>query len=121
MKAAICQLYIKVICNYYSKVLIVFDGYGSGPTTKDETHQQRTSSEMGVDVNFILDMLLKMKKKQFLANTRNKQKFINLLGLEMQKEDDIQVKHSLGDADYDIVISPSTIGLTIKACDSCRE
>jgi hypothetical protein len=89
----------------------VFDGYADGPSTKDEAHLRRTSSEMGVDVDFTPDMLLKMKKKPFLANPRNKQKFINLLGSEMEKVD-IKVKHSPGDADYDIAMSACTIAQT---------
>jgi hypothetical protein len=47
----------------------------SGPSTKDETHQRRTGNEMGMDVDFTPDMLLKMKKKPFLANLGDKQKF----------------------------------------------
>ena len=57
---------------------------------------------MGADVEFMPDMLLRMKKKQFLANPKNKQRFINLLGSEMEKSG-IQVRQALGDADYDIV------------------
>ena len=45
-----------------------------------------------------------MKKKTFLGNLKNKQKFINLLSSEIRKEG-ILVKKSVGDADYDIVMS----------------
>ena len=64
---------------YFNNALVVVDGYTSGPTTKDETHQRRAGSEIGVDIDFTPDMLLPMKKKAFLANPRNKQKFIDLL------------------------------------------
>jgi hypothetical protein len=110
--ANICQQYIAYVCNHYPNAHIVFDGYGSGPSTKDETHQRRSGSEMGVDVDFTPDMLIKMKKKPFLANTRNKQKFLHLLGSEMGKKG-IQVTHSLGDADYDIAMTACTIALTM--------
>lgn len=50
-----------------------------------------------------------MKKKLFLANVENKQKFIHLLALEMQKYKDIDVKYAVGDADYDIVSSACNI------------
>ena len=110
--ANLCQLYIQYICNHFPNALIVFDGYGGGPSTKDETHQRRTGNEMGVNVDFTSDMLLKMKKKSFLANPKNKQKFIDLLGSEMVKEKGIQVRHSIGDADYDIVVSACTIAMT---------
>ena len=61
--ANLCQLYIQYICNHFHNALVVFDGYGGGPSTKDETHKRRTGSEMGVDVDFTPDMLLKLKKK----------------------------------------------------------
>ena len=41
----------------------MFDGYENGPSTKDETHQRRLGSEIGVDVDLGQDMMLKMKKK----------------------------------------------------------
>lgn len=100
--------------NHYHNALVVFDGYGRGPSTKDETHQRRTGGEVGADVDFTPDMLLKMKKKTFLANKQNKQKFIDLLGSEMQKEEGIEVKHSPGDADYDIAIHACTLALTTQ-------
>ena len=89
----------------------MFDGYGSNPSTKDETHERRTGSEMGVDVHFTDDMILKMRKKPFLANTKNKQKFINSLSLQMEKEG-IRVKQSAGDADYDIAMSACALART---------
>ena len=63
---------------------------------------------MGADVEFMPDMLLRMKKKQFLANPKNKQRFINLLGSEMEKSG-IQVRQALGDADYDIVTTACNV------------
>jgi hypothetical protein len=53
-------------------------------------------------------MLLKMKKT-FLANQRNKQKCVYLLGSDMEKDGGIQVRHSSGDADYDIAMSACAI------------
>ena len=103
----ICQLCVTFVRNHYHNAHIVFDGYGNGPSTKDETHQRRAGSEMGVHVDITPDMLLKMKKKTFLANTSNKQKFLNLLGSEMEQEG-IQISHSSGDADYDIVMTACT-------------
>ncbi len=81
---------------HFRKAVVVFDGYDSGPSTKDETHQRRNGTEMGVDVEFTPDMVLHMKKKPFLANLRNKQNFINMIGSKME-EDAIQVQHSPGD------------------------
>ena len=60
---------------------------------------------MGDDVACNIDLILTMKKKQFLANTRNKQSFINLLSGALKNLPDVKVKHSKGDADYDIVMA----------------
>ena len=87
----------------------MFDGYGNGPSNKDETHKRRSGSEMGANVDLTPDMMLPMKKKSFLANPNNKQRFINLLASVMEKEDGIAVKHSPADADYDIAMSACTI------------
>lgn len=38
----ICQRYIDSVERKYSKAIVVFDGYASGPDTKDATHQRRT-------------------------------------------------------------------------------
>lgn len=108
---SLCHLYTRFICSHFTNSLIVFDGYGSGPSTKDETHQRRRGREMGVDVDVTGDMLLKMKKKSFLANPRNKQRFIDLLGSQLEK-DGTNVKHSSGDADYDIVVNACMIAQT---------
>ena len=78
-----------------------------------ETHQRRTGNEMGVDVDFTPDMLLNMKKKPFLANPGNKQRFIRLLGSELEKKEGIQVTHSSGDADYDIVMAVCRTAITL--------
>ena len=92
-------------------MLVVSDGYSSDPSTKDETHQQRTGTDMGVDVDFTSDMILKMKKRPFLANPRNKQKLINIMSSQMEEEG-IQVKQSSGDAEYDIVMSACSLAET---------
>ena len=82
---------------------MVFDGYASGPSTKDETHQRRASSQNnGAEVNFKPEMLLTIKKKSFLANSKNKQKFLYFIGSELE-ETGIKVQHSATDADYNIV------------------
>ena len=97
--------------NHFSNDVVIFDGYLNGPSTKDETHM-RVGSEMGVDVDFTPDMFVKMKKKPFLANQKNKQRFINLLGAELKKESGIQIQHSSGDADFDIVKTACNITST---------
>ena len=57
---------------------------------------------MGADVEFMPDILLRMKKKQFLANPKNKQRFINLIGSKLEKSG-IQVRQACGDADVEVI------------------
>ena len=73
--ASLCHLYIQYINRYFNNALVVFI---PAVTTKDETHQRRAGSEIKVDIDFTPDMLLRMKKKAFLANPRNKQNFFFL-------------------------------------------
>ena len=47
---------------------MVFDGYMSGPTTKDSTHLTRQKHLQGKPVNFTLDMVLHLSKDAFLSN-----------------------------------------------------
>ena len=96
---AVTKIYIQYIQKHFSGgVLVVFDGYEDGPSTKDEAHHRRSGQEMGIDVNFTPEMTIKMKKKPFLANEKNKQRFLNLLGTELVKEPNIEVLHASADA-----------------------
>ena len=91
-------------------MVVVFDCHGSDPYTKDETHHLRTGTEMGVDVDFTGRRILKLKTP-FLANPRNKQKCINLLSSQIEKEG-IHLNKSSGDADYDIAMSACALAQT---------
>ena len=53
-------------------------------------------------------MQLPMKKKSFLANSKNKQKFLYFIGSELDKTG-IKVQHSASDADYNIVSTACTM------------
>ena len=108
----ICQLYGNYVQSHYQTATIIFDTYTSGPSTKDEAHQRRSGSEMCVNVQFKRDMQFSMKKKPFLANTSNKQEFLNLLGTELDKLPGISVQHAAGDADYDISMCACHIAQT---------
>ena len=77
-----------------------FDGY-SESSTKDMVHQRRAKGHASVTVTFTEDMKLSVKKANFLANSVNKQQFINMLGSYLQKK--CKVYHALGDADVLIV------------------
>ncbi|KAK6181968.1 hypothetical protein SNE40_009743 [Patella caerulea] len=76
---SICKSYVDYVIRKYTSPIIVFDGYDTGPSTKDTTHLRRTKGAGDAQVNFVGGMPLKTKKEHFLANSMNKQKFILLL------------------------------------------
>ena len=80
---AICLLYIQYMRRRYPTATIVFDAYDNGPTAKDCTHQRRGHG-CGPAVLFDPDMLVTLKKDEFLSNQVNKQKFINLLSENLE-------------------------------------
>ncbi len=84
----------------YGETIVVFDGYGK-LSTKDMVHQRRTKGKAGLTVTFSEDIKLTMKKENFLANSTNKQLFINLLGRFLGKK--CKIFHAPGDADVLIV------------------
>lgn len=46
----ICGMYVKYLVENYNKPIVVFDGYGGGPSTKDNVHIRRTGGRMGAEV-----------------------------------------------------------------------
>ena len=93
----ICTVYV---AKKYGEAIVIFDGY-SESSTKDMVHQRRAKGQAGVTVTFTEDMKLTMKKVNFLANSTNKQQFINMLGSYLEKK--CKVYHAPGDADLLIV------------------
>jgi len=71
----------------------VYDGYDSGPSTKDNAHLQRNREQM-TEIHFTGSTIMNVKKDQFLSNTKNKQSFIFLLSRFLG----CQVSHAKGDA-----------------------
>ena len=96
----ICTAYTEYVTKKYDEAIIVFDSY-SESSTKDMVHQRRAKGHAIVTVTFTEDMKLSMKKANFLANSVNKQQFINMLGSYLQKK--CKVYRALGDADVLIV------------------
>ena len=66
------------------EAIVIFDRYGES-STKDVVNQRRTIGQAGVTITFTEDMKLIMKKVTFLANSTNKQQFINMLGNYLEK------------------------------------
>lgn len=103
--------------NRHYRYAVVLDGYGSGPSTKDESHQKRSSSNnIGADFDFEPKMQLTMKKKAFLVNPRSKQVSVlyRFIGSELENAG-VELHHSADDASYDIVSAPCNIAKTTVA------
>ncbi|KAK7111484.1 hypothetical protein V1264_011106 [Littorina saxatilis] len=98
----ICKMYADYINRRYRNPVIVFDGYDSGPTTKDTAHLRRSSGAVGPVVMFTKDTVLTSRKDHFLSNARNKQAFIFMLGSALEY-DGCRVLHAQADADTLIV------------------
>ena len=78
-----------------------FDGYDD-MSTKKVTHQRRAAGKAGATVTFTENMKVTLKKDNFPANPKNKQRFINMLSRFLQ-EDNCPTYHAEGDADVLIV------------------
>jgi len=94
--------YVRYVGDRYGNAVIVFDGYVSAPSTKDVAHSRRARSHSSPLVNFTKDMVCTIKKDDFLANQTNKQRFINLLSDDLQRQHN-DVLHGRADADVLIV------------------
>ena len=99
----IISAYVQFVNYHYPRAVVVFDGYVSGPSTKDMTHLRRTKGQKRAAVHFSTDMALQSSKEQFLVNKENKQRFISALGATL--ETTCTVVHAKADADLDIVLA----------------
>ena len=97
----ISQKYTDYVMQHYGQASVVFDGYDSVPSTKDNAHLQRTREQM-TEVHFTGSTIMNVKKDAFLSNTKNKQSFILLLSRSLQQMG-CQISHAKGDADMLIV------------------
>ena len=102
----ICQSYVDYVRRRYSKAVVVFDGYQSGPSTKDPTHMRRSRGVEGTKVSFKPNTPFKSKKETFLLNLENKQNLINMLSNQFQQYG-YSTKHA--DADADVLIARTGI------------
>ena len=65
--------YVKfVLKRYMASTCVMFDGYVSSPSTKDNAHLRQSKGTSSPTVLFTEDMLLKMKNEDFLPNADNK-------------------------------------------------
>ena len=96
------QSYLDNVLSHYGQATVVFDGY-EGNSTKDMTHARRKNGRKGVSVSFSASMNLTITKEAFLSDTSNKQRFVTLLGEQLEGSG-CQVFHGKGDADVLIVL-----------------
>lgn len=97
----ICGLYSSYVVKKYVKPIVVFDGYDR-VSTKNMTQQRRAVGKAGPTVTFTEDMKVTLKKDDFLSNSKNKQRFINMLS-QFLKKSNCTTYHADGDADVLIV------------------
>ena len=64
--------------------IIIFDGYEVA-STKDLTHTRRNKGKLGPTVSLTAEMTRTSTKELFLSNKLNKQKFVHMLGAELEK------------------------------------
>ena len=100
----ICETYVNFVKSRFSNLIVVFDGYGNGPSTKDNTHVRCTTGSKGTEVRFTGSSTFRGKKSTFLANFKNKQMFIYLLSDKMSTNG-IKTEHANADADLLIVLT----------------
>ena len=66
----IASMYMKHVSKNFLHPVVVFDGYKSGPTTKDMTHNPRSKGVFGQKVMFTPTMPLRSKKGKTSCQTR---------------------------------------------------
>jgi hypothetical protein len=75
----VASRYVAYVTQHYgSKVIVVFDGYCNGPSTKDHEHERR-AKKSSPDVVLEPDNTAYKDQKAFLANDKNKKGFVSLL------------------------------------------
>ena len=86
---------------HYGQATVVFDGYGEGPSIKDNIHQRRGKNLHPI-VSFTAETEFSSKKEDFLSRDKNKANMIALISTALTKRG-CHVIQSPGDADVDIV------------------
>ena len=103
--ANLSNLYVQYVHRHYiyNHAVVVFDGYERGPSTIRET---QAYSSISVQRSILNE--LTTKKKSFLANSKEKQKFVYFIGSELDKTG-IKVQHSASDVDCNVVSTACTM------------
>ena len=82
----IVSKYVHYVDSHYGQCTVVFDGYCENASTKDHEHKRRllkakVTPNMSVELE---NRFADVTQKSFLNNSKNKQKFINLLSDELE-------------------------------------
>ena len=76
----LCLQYTDHVQKFHGQSKIVFDGYDDGPSTKDHEHHRRSLNKKGTaEVIFEESTKVRMKQENFLSNSKNKSRFIDML------------------------------------------
>lgn len=103
--ASICTNYIQYVRLHYENAVIVFDGYpedAANRSTKCTERLQRSRKNFSADVLFDDTMVPTVSQEKFLANERNKNRFISMLKVKFEAANFI-VKQAVEDADTLII------------------
>ena len=110
----VIKQYSNYIKSKYGESVIVFDGYLSGPSTKDHEHRRRMKGNKGcANINVAKNMKVYESQNTFLANDHNKKAFIDLLK-EHLEDLGYRVVQSSNDADTLIVSTAIDLAITGK-------
>ena len=98
---ALAESYADSTVRHYRQATVVFDGYGEGPSMKDNTRQRRGKNLHPI-VSFTAETEFSGKKEDFLSRDKNKADMIALISTALTKRG-CHVIQSPRDADIDIV------------------
>lgn len=99
--SSIADDYASFTVKHYGNATVVFDGYESGPSTKDCAHHRRSRNRKVTNVNITESTKFVGKKEDFLSNEANKQGIIHLI-IECLRQKGCTVMQVEGDADVEI-------------------
>ena len=103
------QTYTSHILNHYGvRTTVVFDGYGSSTSTKQAEQRRRAEKCTSSDIIFDENMPTTTTQTAFLANSKNKQRLIEMVSEKMRMAG-IRVIQAEADADTLIVSTALTV------------
>jgi hypothetical protein len=96
----ICQSYIEYVQRkYMATAVVIFDGYSDTEIgTKDMEQMRRSEKQSSVEIQFNETMVPTVSQGKFLSNSKNKQRFINMLRTKLTAAH-IENKQAIEDAD----------------------